>query len=105
MGDSFDRLFPLLNKHSKSYSFICGGKLQIKDAELDIEARDATSSTSNSFVEDPIKIVEKPSLRFGNDGQGRLLTLPTQSEAEEAFHSLLELCSPASFGLGRQGCH
>ena len=64
--------------------FACGGAIGIENG---VKASNTTK---------PIQI------RFGGDGKGRVLTLPCDSRTSTALDDLLALCSPASFGRGKE---
>lgn len=41
-------------------------------------------------------------LRFGENGKGMVLTLPTETDNSRQFEALLSACKPAAFGRGRE---
>ena len=99
MSNSLGRLSPVIRSESSRCLFACGGQLDVGRLDKDIGAEHAASSEQNTDARSLKTVVDHVSLRFGPDGQGRLLSLPV-SETDEAFQSLVETCTPASFGLG-----
>ena len=41
-------------------------------------------------------------IRFGEDGQGRVVDLPKDSAESNSFQALIQACAPATFGLGNK---
>ncbi|KAK4891025.1 hypothetical protein LTR27_010356 [Elasticomyces elasticus] len=55
-------------------------------------------------VSSPSPMIQALTIRFGPEGSGSTVTLPTSGEST-AFGKLLGVCTPASFGKGREAVH
>lgn len=80
-----DDLKESITEQARAATFACGGSLPVKDA--------AGTDSETAHI-DPIQI------RFGENQQAQLVTLPADATESPAFQKLLAACTPASFGRG-----
>lgn len=87
-----------LGDADKESTFACGGHIPIilnpptslEDSRKDIESQ----------VYDQVITTKPVTIRYGTNGQGQTLRVPTNTTNDPAFLNLISTCEPATFGRG-----
>lgn len=90
----------ILDNTTRCATFTCGGRLPILTDPSTDESGKLTPRTEDK-VQDQRILTKGASLRWGPSGQGKKLTFPLQTPADQlSFKQLLQDCVPATFGRG-----
>ena len=90
----------ILDNATRCATFTCGGQLPILRSPSTDESGNLTPRTEEN-VHDQRVLTKGVMLRWGPDGEGRAVTLPVQSQKDQAaFERLVQNCVPATFGRG-----
>lgn len=98
--DCLESFSTALESGSREATFTCGGSIPIVIEPKRTQSGDLTPRTDAKVHGQ--KIVTKPvTVRWGLDGQGRVLSLPGRSTQDSAaLQDLVQACQPATFGRG-----
>lgn len=93
-NNMLDEIKSSLEANARGATFACGGSVSFRStAAIGKRALSADFQTSASEI-DPIDI------RFGENGKGMTLTLPSKDLGEKSLQELISACLPATFGVG-----
>jgi hypothetical protein len=98
VDDHLLKLQSALQSSARGATFSCGGMLMFgqQASKGDLSPRSATQ------VSDQLALFKPVTIRFGSQGAGQTLTLPTLTDSDHVLQSLLSYCEPAIFGRNGQ---
>lgn len=87
----------ILDTETRCATFTCGGKLPIS-LHPNVGGDGNLTPRTEEKVNDQRILTKGVTIRWGGDGEGQVITLPSQHA--EAVEDLVKACVPATFALG-----